>query len=155
MPGRRVLRAGITAGAVAACLLGTIPAAEAAPRSFVAASVHGNGAGAVGAETTGGITWHNRSVTLTSVRLYVAARECGRFNIVAWQGNRLVDSIASTQQCAGATGRWIPYGDLPLDGSAIAGGITEVVIDVYDDTHTGNGYADCTRSGSSCYTWPR
>ncbi|MFD3803886.1 hypothetical protein ACFWSF_22720 [Streptomyces sp. NPDC058611] len=141
--------------AVAAALLETGPAAEAAPRSFSAASVHGGGAGAVGAQVVGGMTWHNRSVTLTSVRFYLAARECGRFAIVAWQGDRPVDSAASSQECAGATGRWISYGDMPLDGSWIAGGITEVVIDVYDDTHTGYGWADCTRAGSSCYTWPR
>lgn len=155
MPGRRLLRAGITMGAVAASLLGTSPAAEAAPRSFSAASVHGGGTGAVGAQVTGGITWYNRSVTLTSVRFYVAARECGRFSVAAWQGSRLVDSLAASQQCAGATGRWITYDDIPLDGSLVPGGITEVIIDAYDDTHVGNGWADCTRSGSSCYTWPR
>jgi hypothetical protein len=152
---RRLLQAGITIGAVAASVLGMTSAADAAPRSFTAASIHGGGTGALAAEAVGGITWYNRSVTLTSVRFYVTAHECGHFTVEAWQGNTHVDSFAPPQQCATTTGRWISYGDIPLYASGLSGGITEVVIDAYDDTHSGHGWADCTRSASSCSTWPR
>lgn len=152
---RRLLRVGLTIGVVTASLLGLSSAAQAAPSSFVAASVHGGGTGAIGAEVVGGITWYNRSVTLTSVRFYIAPRECGHFTVEAWQGGTRLDYFGISQQCAGTTGRWISYGDILLDGSAVSGGITEVVIDAYDDTHAGNGWADCTRSASSCFTWPR
>ncbi|GAA2709512.1 hypothetical protein ACFY2R_01565 [Micromonospora olivasterospora] len=152
---RRLLRVGVTIGVVAAALLGMSPAANAAPSSFIAASIHGGGAGALAAEAIGGIAWYNRSVTLTSVRFYVAANECGYFTVEAWQGGSRLDYFDIPKQCAGSTGRWISYGDIPLDGSGLSGGITEVVIDVYDSTHLGHGWADCTRSASSCYTWPR
>jgi hypothetical protein len=152
---QRLLRAGITIGAAAATVLGMTSTAHAAPASFTAASIHGGGTGALAAEAVGGISWYNRSVTLTSVRFYVTAQECGHFTVQAWQGNLKVDSFAPPKQCATTAGRWISYGDVPLYAGGLSGGITEVVIDAYDDTHSGNGWADCSRTASSCTTWPR
>jgi hypothetical protein len=152
MPRRRLLAMGITIGAVTASLLGLSPAAYASPGSFTAASIHGGGAGAVGAEAVGAITWYNRSVTLTSIRFYVAAGECGHFEVTAWQGSQKIDGSKSPTQCSGSAGKWVPYNDLPLDASGVSGGITEVVIDAWDDTHNGWGWADCSRSDSSCST---
>ena len=148
---RRLPQVVITLGVVAASVLGISSAASAAPSSFTAASIHGGGAGAVGAETVGGISWYNRSVTLTGVRSYVAAHECSHFIVSGWQGGTRVSSFESGQLCAMSAGHWYPFGDLILDGSGVSGGITEVVVDVYDETHTGYGFADCLRSDSSCY----
>ncbi|MFH9725677.1 hypothetical protein ACH4M4_22325 [Streptomyces sp. NPDC017254] len=155
MPGRRLLRAGFTIGLVLTSLLGIGSTAHAAPGSFAAASVHGGGTGATGAKAMGGISWYIRSVTLTSVKFYIAPHECAHFTVEAWQGGTMVDSFETGQLCAQSTGWWNSYGDISLDGSWVSGGITEVVIDAYDDTHKGHAWADCTRTASSCSTWPR
>ncbi|MDV5143643.1 hypothetical protein R1T08_04920 [Streptomyces sp. SBC-4] len=156
MPGRRLLQVGFTIGVATASLLGMSSAASAAPSSFNTASVHGGGTGAVGAQVLGGISWYNRSVTLTSVRFYIAPRECATFSVEAWQGGTRVDYFDVGEQCSwSSAGRWISYGNIQLDGSGVSGGITEVVIDVHDKTHAGHAWADCTRSASSCFTHPR
>jgi hypothetical protein len=151
MPRRRLLQVWITIGVVAVSVVGIGSAAVASPSSFTAASIHAGGAGAVGAETVGGISWYNRSVTLTSVRSYVAAHECSHFVISGWQGGTKVTSFESGQLCAGSTGHWYPYGDIILPASGLSGGITEVVVDEYEETTEGYGFADCLRSGSTCY----
>jgi hypothetical protein len=143
---RRLPQVLIALGLVVVSILGMTSAASAAPSSFTAASIHGNGAGSVGAEGVGGITWYNRSVTLTSVRFYVAANECGSIYIAGYQGITRVANWDKTQCVAG----WVSYGDVSLDGSGVSGGITEVLVMVDDDTHRGSGFADCFRSASSC-----
>lgn len=135
----------------AAALFGVAGTAGASPSGFTAAFVHAGGTGAVGAEAIGGITWYNRSVSLTNVQIYAHASECARLDVSAYANGTRVDSYTSIEYCTGSASRWFPaIPSIPLDGSAVSGGITEVLIRVVDVNDTGYGYADCFRSGTAC-----
>lgn len=60
-----MLQALIGIGLVAVSLPGISTAANASPGSFTAKYVHANGTGSLAVQATGGISWYNRSVTLT------------------------------------------------------------------------------------------
>jgi hypothetical protein len=147
---RRMLQAGVAIGVLATSILGIGSAANASPTGFTAASVHANGAGALAIEVTGGLTWYSRSVGLTSIHFYAAPNECGTWTADGWQGDTLIDVVSFGTYCGGAAGRWIPFSDVVLDGSAVPGGITEVNIKAWDSTHGGMGETDCYRSASLC-----
>ncbi|HTJ33524.1 MAG TPA: hypothetical protein VL738_09870 [Dactylosporangium sp.] len=151
---RRMLQAGTVIAMVAASLLGFSTAASASPTRFTAKAVHANGAGALGVEITGVLTWYNRSVGLTSVKVYANAWECGEFKMTGYQGSSQVAVAYGVDYCAGATGRWFSVDNVVLDGSNLSGGITEVVIDVHDTHHDVRGFSDCLRTASSCYQRP-
>jgi len=155
---RRMLHAGIAIAMVAASIVGLASPANASPTSFVAKAVHANGAGALAVEATGGFIWWNRSVSLTSVKFYANAGECGYllaigYHIAPSEVDRAYYPSSSTNYCTGATGQWFPIGDFTLDGSDVYGGITEVEIIVFDVYHNIAGYAYCYRDKSSCYTY--
>ncbi|MEV4140077.1 hypothetical protein AB0J72_48955 [Dactylosporangium sp. NPDC049742] len=146
---RRMLQAGIAIGVLAASVFGSSSAANASPASFVAKAVHAGGAGAVAVQATGGLAWYSRSVTVTSLRVYVKAGECGKISVFGSQGNTVVDA-KGWDRCG--TGTWETIGNVTLDGSAVSGGITDVTIYVRDLDHEIVGYADCYRVNSSCST---
>jgi hypothetical protein len=139
---------------MAAGVLGFGVAAQAAPSSFTAKAIHSGGAGALAVQATGGLAWYSRSVTLTSVAFYVRANECARFTVIGVQGSTIVDSYdypsATGSVCPGSTGRTYSLGSVPLDGSWLSGGITEVFVYAEDVSHSVTGYADCDRAWSSC-----
>ncbi|GAA3755229.1 hypothetical protein GCM10022225_44990 [Plantactinospora mayteni] len=152
---RRLAQAGVAIGVLAASLLGFSPAANAAPTSFVAKAVHAGGAGALGVQATGGLAWYSRSVTLTSVRFYANAGECGYLAAEGWQGSTFIDfsyhpPADEDYYCGGATGRWFTVGNIALDGSQVSGGITQVRVYVLDASHDGQGYAYCNKASSAC-----
>lgn len=149
---RRMLQALIGIGLVAVSLLGVSGAANASPSGFTAKYVHANGTGSIGVEATGGISWYNRSVTLTSVRFYAHAGECGVLDVVAdGGGTSVIDRYQRGSLCGYATtGRWYALGDIVLDGSAVSGGITQLYIYVIDSTHDGMGEAYCVRTAARC-----
>ncbi|MEV6964861.1 hypothetical protein AB0M47_07055 [Hamadaea sp. NPDC051192] len=156
---RRMLHTGLAIALVAVSILGfDTPANADFPSSFVAKSVHADGFGALAVEATGGISWYNRSVTLTSVRFYANVNECGYFRAYGYQGGRLIDFAdlptgSTSYFCGGSTGKWFTLGNVPLDASAVPGGIDEVYIVAADATHGSSGWADCFRDPltPSCY----
>ncbi|WP_432974123.1 hypothetical protein [Dactylosporangium sp. CA-233914] len=148
---RRMLQTGIAIGVLAVSVFGSSSAANASPTSFIAKAVHAGGAGAVAAQATGGLTWYNRSVTVTSLKFYVKAGECGKLSVFGSQGDTVVDA-KGWDRCGGTTGTWVTIGNVTLDGSAFSGGITDVTIYVRDVDHEIVGYADCYRVNSSCST---
>ncbi|MGN9909004.1 hypothetical protein ACTMTJ_15780 [Phytohabitans sp. LJ34] len=156
---RRMARAGVAIGMLAVSILGLSSPASAAPTSFVAKAVHASGAGRLAVQATGGLSWYSRSVTATSVRFFANAGECGYVSVTGWQGSTSIDYAVypsgSGYYCGGTTGKWFNIGNVPLDGSRVSGGITEVLVIVFDVTHAGQGYAECYRSGSTCasYQW--
>ncbi|WP_144127663.1 hypothetical protein [Catellatospora sichuanensis] len=152
---RRLVQAGVAIGMLAVSVLGLSSPANAVPTSFVAKAVHAGGAGKLAVQATGGLTWYNRSVTVTSVKFYASPGECGYVAIWAYVGNADVDHKfypSSGSYCGGSTGKWFTVGNVPLDGSAYSGGITEVYIVVFDETHSGQGWALCARASFACST---
>jgi len=152
---RRLVQAGVAVGVFAVSVLGLSSSANASPTSFVAKAVHANGAGKLAVEATGGLTWYNRSVTVTSLRFYANAGECGYVNVWGDQGSTPISHKtfpSSGYYCGGTTGKWVSIGDVTLDGSDYSGGITEVDIIVWDVTHDGWGFAQCYRANSTCIT---
>lgn len=147
---RRMLQTGIAICIIAASTLGLGSAANASPTRFTAAAIHANGAGALAVEATGGLSWGNRSVSLTSVKFYANAGECGYFRAEGYQGETLIDGRYFGSYCGGSTGRWFSIGTFTLDGSWISGGITDVSIMVVDQTHAGSAIIDCYRSAALC-----
>jgi hypothetical protein len=145
-------RLGIAVATLAAVVLGAGAPAQAAPSTFTARAVHGGGAGAVGAATTGGFAWTNRSVSLTDVRLYVRSLECAYIHAVGYHGNNYVDSTTTALYCSNGPARWFDVGNIPLDGSQQDGGIILVEVEVIDTNHNIRGYAHCARADSSCTT---
>ncbi|MEO3779225.1 hypothetical protein ABGB16_20740 [Micromonospora sp. B11E3] len=143
---------GVAIGMLAVAVLGFSPAASASPASFVAKAVHANGAGALGVQGTGGLAWYSRSVTLTSVKFYANAGECGYLTAWGWQGSTLLDTYETGLYCGGSTGQWFTIGNIPLDGSQVSGGITKVEVYVDDYYHYVTGYAYCGRTNSVCTT---
>jgi len=158
---RRILRAGIAIALVAVSIFGSGAPASASPSSFVAKAVHANGAGALGVEAVGGITWYNRSVMLTDVRFFANAGESGNVAFHGYQGTPntfdppLIDYVFypgdGTYYHSGLTGTWFPIGDVLLDGSAVSGGITMVIIYITDHTHNIAQEVICYRFYASCY----
>ena len=148
---RRMLQTGIAIGMLAVSVFGWSSAASASPTSFVAKAVHSGGAGAVAVQASGGLSWYSRSVTVTSLKIYVKAGECGKLSVIGSQGNSVVDA-EGWDRCGGTTGGWQTIGNVTLDGSAVSGGITDVTVYVRDLDHEIVGYADCYRVDSSCYT---
>ena len=153
---QRMAQAGVAIGMLVVSILGLSSPASAVPTSFVAKAVHASGAGKLAVQATGGMTWYSRSVTLTSVSFYANAGECGYLAVHAWQGQKHIDEVfypaGSANYCGGTTGRWFTIGTIPLDGSAVSGGITEVDVDVFDVSHEGRGYAWCDRASFACAT---
>ncbi|WP_163511357.1 hypothetical protein [Fodinicola acaciae] len=139
-----------------AALFGTGTAAHASPTSFVAKAVHSGGAGATALIVTGGLSWSNRSVTLTNVQVWVAPHECGYVTATGFQGDRMIDDeerpTGSDLYCGYSSAHGLTYGigNIPLDGSAVSGGITLVWVGALDSTHGATGYADCYRAKSAC-----
>lgn len=153
---KNLARVGVSISVTAASVLGFGVAAQAAPSSFVASSIHSDGAGALAVQAKGGIAWYSRSVTLTSVTFYVKANECARLTVIGAQGSTIVDSYdypsATGSVCPGSTGKTYSLGNIPLDGSQQVGGITEVIVYAKDVSHGATGFADCERALSSCTT---
>ncbi|GLZ77500.1 hypothetical protein Afil01_23070 [Actinorhabdospora filicis] len=149
---RRVLQVTAAIGLVVAALLGTGSAANASPGSFKALTIHANGAGAVADQAVGGITWYNRSVALTSVKFWVHAGECGSLELSGMDSAGYIkDQREYTGLCGNRTsGKWYTIGDVVLDGSDVPGGLRDVMIYVWDDTHKGSGYTTCARAAASC-----
>jgi hypothetical protein len=127
---------------------GESTAAYASPSSFDVARVHVQGATAV--RVTGGLTWHNRSVTLTNVRLYVKASECGSVLFSAYGIGEFIDDYYIEGICPGPSGHWFSFGDHFLDATDDYGGIRELRIYVTDETHGGQNISFCLRSASAC-----
>ncbi|MCP2326137.1 hypothetical protein HDA40_004644 [Hamadaea flava] len=151
MLSRRILRSGVAICVLAVSILGFGSTANAAPSSFVSAAIHANGAGKLAVEATGNMVWGNRSVTLSSVKFYAAAGECGWFRVEGFQGGTLIDFKADFgERCGGTTGKWFTFDSFTLDGSNVSGGITLVQVDVFDKTHAGSGTVDCYRSAALC-----
>jgi hypothetical protein len=150
MLGRRLLQAGVAICIFAASTLGLGSAAQAAPTTFTAAAIHSNGAGALAVEATGGLSWGNRSVTLTSVRFYAGPGECGYFRAEGYQGGSLIDFWYGGSHCGGTTGKWFTIGTYTLDASSTPGGITDVELMVVDQTHAISAIIDCYRTASLC-----
>jgi hypothetical protein len=152
MLGKHLPRFGITVATLAAAVLAVAAPAQAAPSTFTARAVHGSGAGAVGAQTTGGLSWTNRSVSLTSIRLYVRSLECAYLVVGGFHGNTHVDSTDTPLYCSNGPAQWFNLGNIPLDGSRQDGGIILVDVQVIDASHNIRGYAHCARADSSCST---
>ncbi|MEU8003570.1 hypothetical protein AB0B66_20630 [Catellatospora sp. NPDC049111] len=116
--------------------------AKATDTSFMDDYYHGSGALAV--RVTGGITWHNRSVTLTGVKLFVKSGECGRALFKGWAGSTMADlknTEADGLECSPvstAQGKWHDIPDFTLDGGSYTGGIREIDVEVVDVTHSGS-----------------
>lgn len=152
---RRLLQSLVGFAAATSALVGLTGTANASPTSFVAKTVHAGGAGSLADEAIGGITWYNRSVTLTNVRFWAHAAECGSMDITAWHaGDPIADQAHYASLCGNATtGKWYTIGDVVLDGSDVVGGINRVMVQVYDDTHHGYGYIVCSREDSACVVY--
>lgn len=150
---RRILQVFIAATAVVAGLFGAAGTANASPTAFHASSVHANGAGALAVAFQGGLIWGNRSVTLTTPRLWVGLGECGWIEIWGKQGDKVIDVQSfgnNTPYCPAGDSQWYRFSDILLDGSDVPGGITEVKIYVVDEYHNGLGRTICLRSSSVC-----
>ncbi|WP_163505932.1 hypothetical protein [Fodinicola acaciae] len=154
---RRMLRTVIVVGLVIATLLGSASVASASPTSFSARAVHGGGSGAIGVALTGALSWSNRSVALTSVRLYTGSYEQAYVQIFPWNGNTPVTSVylpssGGLYKNDAVAGWWNLY-TIPVDGSDYYGGITEIEIRVGDYQHRIVGVAVCKRAASSCTSY--
>ena len=148
---RRLLQAVVGIGVAMASLIGMSTAASAAPASFYVASVHGGGTGAVGAAMKANLTWYNRSVVATNVKVYVHALECGRGTIYAYAGSTGAATAITREFCAPAdTGEWFNAANLELDGGSFVGGITMLTIYIQDYDHDGEASITCYRSRSTC-----
>lgn len=148
---RRVLQTVIGVVVAMAALVGMGTAASASPSSFTVRFVHGGGTGAIGAAATGTITWYNRSVGLTNVKVYAHALECSRLYVYAYAGSKNVDLEYTRTFCAPPDrGEWFPAADILLDGSAVSGGITEIDLYIVDEDHNGQGHVNCKRTASAC-----
>ena len=122
-----------------ALLVGTTSPARASDTSFFVEFVHDGGAGAIGAETSGGITWFNRSVSLTNVQLFVHAGECADIDARAYfrNNNSWVQVASQVVQACNSTSAGVTFSvqDLGFDCGAIVGGCGKVQVFVIDEVH--------------------
>ncbi len=128
------LGAGLTVAATAAACLTATPA-YATDYSFSVTHKHANGTVAI--RTYGDIDWHNRSVSLRNITLWVRAGECGRAGFFGFSGGG-TDYKTTSQRCAGSSNQtFTNIPDITLDGSDIYGGLRYIDISAQDDSHNG------------------
>lgn len=147
---RRMLQVLIGFGLVAVSLLGANSAANAAPSSFLVQYVHGGGTGSLAAAGKGTMSWSNRSVVMSNIKIYAHALECVRLTAYGYAGTTGTGATMSREFCAPADrGEWFSEGDLSLTTS-IAGGITRVELYIQDYDHNAEGSLTCYRSRAAC-----
>ena len=147
---RRMLQVLIGFGLVAAALLGANSAANAAPGSFSVQYVHGGGSGSLAAKATGTMSWSNRSVVMSNVKVYVHALECARLFAYGYSGTKGAGATTSREFCAPADrGEWFYEDDLSMT-TTIPGGFTEVDFYIRDYDHDAEGSLTCYRSRAAC-----
>jgi hypothetical protein len=151
----RFARFAAVAGAVVTLVTATSGVAAAAPPRFVAAAVHGGGAGATGTSITGALSWSSslKTVTLSDVKTFIKAGECNSLVIGGYQGSTLVtEQFGYNLRCAASSGdvreEFSPFSLT----SGPAGGVQWVKITIKDENHLITGYAYCYQSKSSCQT---
>jgi len=153
---RGISRFGTAVGIAAALTLGTAGVASAAPSVFVAKAVHSGGAGATAVSATGNLAWSLslKTVTLTNVKLFVKGGECGHLLIFGNQGS----SVVTFPYRYPASGSLCPAADKTYSigtfsqTAGVAGGIDELDVFAFDDSHDVAGYAHCYQVSSVCLT---
>ncbi|SFF75457.1 hypothetical protein SAMN05216251_12770 [Actinacidiphila alni] len=111
-------------GAAAVTVLAVGPSSAADPTRFAISS----GSGAHSA--SGSLTWLNRSVGVQGSVTDVGGAGT-KVNFLAWAGGSLVDDQYRPTGGIPAVNETVSY-NFTLDGSAYAGGITEVDVYIYD-----------------------
>ncbi|MGI5521434.1 hypothetical protein ACQEUX_10795 [Micromonospora sp. CA-259024] len=130
-------------GLCLAIAVGTLPAvvvatpAQATDYTF-SVSYHHAASGALAVRVRGDIEWHNRSVSLRNIRLWVRAGECGRGGFFGFGG--VIDYRTTAERCAGsANTEFSNITDITLDGDTGTAGVAINYIDItaIDETHGG------------------
>jgi hypothetical protein len=141
---RKITRAVAVTG-MALVLIGSVAtSALASPASFSVSHHHAAGRGALAVKVYGGLTWHNRSVTLNDAWVWVKANECGLLEATGY-GQRdgdaeleALDTEWSFIFCPPSNQDLLFFADdIVLDASQFYGGITRVDISAVDDGHLG------------------